>query len=72
MKGLNKVKVYGLEKMVRIVAALLEEEANALSMLLVEFKDLFSWKSIDMPGITKELIAHELNIDRSIRSINQK
>lgn len=64
--------VDGPGKEVEIGAMLPEEEAKALSMLLVEFMELFAWKTNDMPGISKEVIAHELNIDPSIKPIAQK
>lgn len=41
-------------------------------MLLVEFKEFFSWKPSDMPGISREGIAHYLKINPSIRSVAQK
>lgn len=52
-EGLKNVKVDGLGKVVQIGAALREKEVKALSMLLVEFKELFAWKHSDMPMISK-------------------
>lgn len=42
VEGVRKVEVDDLEKAVQIGAALPEEEAKALSMLLVEFMELFT------------------------------
>lgn len=72
VEGLKKVEIDGHDKAVHIGATLLGKEAEALGKLLIEFKKLFAWKPNDMSGISKEKIAHELNIDPNIRSIAQK
>lgn len=61
------------EKAIQIGATLHEEEAKASSLMIaLEFKELFAWKPVVMPGISKEVISQELNIILSIRSIAQK
>lgn len=49
VEGLNKIEVDILEKVVRIGAVLPEEQAEALALLLIEFKELLTWKSSDIP-----------------------
>lgn len=56
----------------QIWVALPDKEIKALSMLFVEFKELFVWKSSNMSGISKKVIVHELNIDMNMRTIAQK
>lgn len=64
-----KKVVDGPRKEVKIGATLPEEQANALSMLLVKFKEILVRKPSDMFGISKEVTFHDLNINPSIKPI---
>lgn len=72
VEELRKVEIDGPGKTIQIGTTLPGEEDEALAMLLIDFKELFAWKPNDMPGISKEKIVHELNIDPNIKPIAQK
>ena len=52
--------------------ALSEDRATELIALLRKFKELFAWSPKDMPGISLEVITHELKIDPARKPIAQK
>jgi hypothetical protein len=46
-----------------------------LELVLIKFlqekRDIFAWKTIDMPGVPRELIEHELHLDLQAKPIKQ-
>jgi hypothetical protein len=38
---------------------------------LQENRDIFAWKPHDMPGVPRELIEHEMNLDGKAKPIKQ-
>lgn len=72
VEDLKEVELDGPEKLVRIGAKLTVEVERELINLLRRYKELFAWSPSDMPGISTEVISHELKIDPSIRPIAQK
>lgn len=42
------IQIDGPTKVVQIRVALLEEQVAALTLLLIEFKELFAWEPSDM------------------------
>jgi hypothetical protein len=42
-----------------------------LVKFLQENRDIFIWKSADMPGVPRELIEHELHLDPKAKPVNQ-
>lgn len=55
IEGLNKVQIDGPDKVVQIGVTLPNEQVEALTLLLIEFKEIFTWKPIDMSGISKDV-----------------
>lgn len=51
VEGLQNIQIDGLDEVVQIENMLLEEQAKALTLLLIEFKELFTRKPSDMHGI---------------------
>lgn len=72
VEGLRKLHIDGPDKVVHIGVTLPEMKIESLTLLLIEFRELFVWKPSDMSGISEEVITHELNIDPSIKPIAQK
>lgn len=58
-----EVKINDSRKVVKIGTTLYIEQAEVLTELLINFKELFAWSPNDMPGNTTSIIMHELNID---------
>lgn len=72
VEGLKKEEIDDPKTTMQIGPMLPGEQDKYLATLLVELKELFVWKPNDMPGISKDIIAHEHNIDLNIRAITQK
>lgn len=53
----------GEERMVKISKCLLEEEKRRLISLLREYKDVFTWKYEEMPGLNPKLVTHKMSVD---------
>lgn len=53
----------GEERMVKISKSLLEEEKRRLISLLREYKDVFTWKYEEMPGLNPKLVTHKMSVD---------
>lgn len=53
----------GEERMVKISKSLLEEENRRLISLLREYKDVFTWKYEEMPGLNPKLVTHKMSVD---------
>lgn len=53
----------GEERMVKISKSLLEEEKRRLISLLREYKDFFTWKYEEMPGLNPKLVTHKMSVD---------
>lgn len=49
-----------------------EEHRDALTSLLKEYREQFAWKPNDMPGISVDIISHELRIDSFVQPIARK
>lgn len=69
MERLKKIEMDGSEKIVQTGVSLPKEQVEALTQLLVEFREFFAWKPSDMLRTSKEVIVHEINIEPSIRLI---
>lgn len=53
----------GEERMVKISKSLLEEEKRRLISFLREYKDVFTWKYEEMPGLNPKLVTHKMSVD---------
>lgn len=53
----------GEERMVKISKSLLEEEKRRLISFLREYKDVFTWKYEEMPGLNLKLVTHKMSVD---------
>jgi hypothetical protein len=42
-----------------------------LVKFIQENRDIFAWNPVDMPGVTRELIEHELHLDPKAKPIKQ-
>ena len=56
---------------ISISASLTEKEKSELILLLKEFKDVFAWDYIEMPGLDPGLVAHTLNVDPETKPVAQ-
>ena len=56
---------------ISISASLTEKEKSELILLLKEFKDIFAWDYIEMPGLDPGLVAHTLNVDPETKPVAQ-
>ena len=72
MGELESIEIDGPQKIVKIGASLPQEEKDHLVALLRRYKELFAWKPSDMPGISTDIISHELRVDPLARPIVQK
>lgn len=57
---------------VSLSSKLSEEEKSELIQLLKEFKDIFSWEYIKMPGLDSSLLVHTLNVGSGTRPVAQQ
>ena len=55
--------------MVKISKNLLEEERRKLIALLKEYKDVFTWKYEEMPGLDPKLVIHKLNANPKAKPV---
>ena len=60
------------ERQVKISSRLNPEDANELTKALRRNVNVFAWSIANMPGISFEVIIHQLNISPSCRPIRQK
>lgn len=72
VKGLVEIEIHGPRHVVNIGVALPKEQVVKLNELLINFKELFAWRSSDIPGIATDVITHELNIDPMINPEAQR
>ncbi|KAG7529614.1 Ribonuclease H domain, partial [Arabidopsis suecica] len=59
------------DQKVRIGATLSGETKEALIELLRRNKKSFAWSATDMPGIDRNIICHELNVDPSLKPVKE-
>jgi hypothetical protein len=48
-----------------------QQFGSQIGKFLQENRDIFAWKPTDMPGVSRELIKHELHLDLKARPVNQ-
>ena len=61
-----------LKRQVKISSRLNLEDANELTKALWRNMDIFAWSIANMPGISLEVITHQLNVSPSYHPVRQK
>lgn len=59
-------------KEVKIGMSLANEQAEALSVLLKEFQDVFAWSYKDMPGLDTDIVKHNLPLKAEFKPVKEK
>lgn len=60
------------DQSVQVGATLPPTVKEQVIALLRKYKEVFAWKTEDMPGVSPELIVHKLNIDPQVKPVQQK
>uniref|UniRef100_A0A2N9G1W1 Uncharacterized protein n=1 Tax=Fagus sylvatica TaxID=28930 RepID=A0A2N9G1W1_FAGSY len=60
------------KKTTRIGTSMTEGVRDSIVRFLRENADIFAWSHADMPGISTEVVAHQLNVNPSIHPVKQK
>ncbi|XP_017224785.1 uncharacterized protein LOC108201008 [Daucus carota subsp. sativus] len=70
----EEVALYDEEptKVVKVGKSLSPVIKSGLIALLREYRDVFAWTAIDMPGIPEEIALHRLNIKPGVKPVRQK
>ena len=56
---------------ISISSRLTKKEKTSLVELLREYRDVFAWEYIEMPGLDPNLVVHTLNMEPGTKSIAQ-
>lgn len=56
---------------ISINSKLSKEEKSELILLLKEFRDIFTWEYIEMPGLDLRLVVHTLNVELGAKPVAQ-
>ena len=56
---------------ISISASLTEREKSELILLLKEFKDVFTWDYLEIPGLVPRLVVHTSNVDPEAKPVAQ-
>ena len=70
MVGQEETKVTSLQKelldrKVTISLELSKAEEEELMQTMVKNRDIFAWSASDLQGVSRDIIQHELNIDKT-------
>jgi len=60
------------DRTVKIGAGLAEQVKRDISNLLKEYKEIFAWSHEDMPGISRNVISHNLAVNDKSKPVVQK
>lgn len=60
------------DQVVQVGATLPPEVKEQVISLFRKYRQVFAWKTEDMPGVSPDLAVHRLNIDPRIKPVQQK
>lgn len=69
MEDLVEIEIYAPPNVVKIGVELPKEQVEALTEMLIKFKELLAWSPSEITGNATFIITHELNINPLVKPI---